>query len=365
MISKNSAKAYLLFKLVIYSWLYRSPFQSVKGCAPLQMLSFSHPHDHTLLPLPIDTYEQLAPALSVLGMATQHLYGLPTAVPVAQHITALTNLNATTVSDFAALATTEELQTVLATQPLRFYSYVTVGRLLLISPVAGAIQGYLQRQMQLSSAESESLFTYCLRLSGELENALERLLTGPSGAAALAPLRQRQQQLAALLVEHRASLVPPPPPLVTLGFDDGRLQMLRLALLLVQDLRHPGATHPFLQALPHLSGLPILAVETMSGRLAAIDAHERLGLTMPELVLLYQAMHVCALTFVSGVLGKLGMEGAFPVADITPSATASGSSRQAVATLVAGFIGWVEKEFGQTTEVQQARQEIKKLAALL
>jgi len=104
----------------------------------------------------------------------------------------------------------------------------------------------------------------------------------------------------------------------------------------------------------------------MMERLGATAAGARLSLTLPELVLLYQTLHVCALAFVSDVLGTLGLEGALPAADANlQGITTPGSSRQAVAALATGFISWIEKEFGQEPAVRQARQEIAALAELL
>ncbi|MBC6613098.1 hypothetical protein H8B15_19400 [Hymenobacter sp. BT507] len=330
------------------------------------MLSFTHSPDHSLRPLPPTTYTQLAPALSALGMATQHFFQLPAAAQAQEAITALTRLDAPAVAQLAALASTAELEEMIATRPLRLYDYVLLGRAALGSPLSAAVRAYLRQHMQLADEELENLFAYCLQLSAELENALEQFLAGPSGAAALAPLRRRQQQIQAILEQHEASLRPALPPAATLGFDEGRLQLLRLALLLTQELRHTTAAsaHPFLKALPSLTTLSDSALEAITTRLSAVAAGERLPLSLPELVLLYQVLHVCALAFVSDVLGTLGLEDALPLAD-HPVAATPGSSRQAVAALATGFIGWVDREFGQEPTVQQARQEIAALAELL
>jgi len=187
------------------------------------MLSFTGSDDYSLQPLPLATYTQLAPALSTLGIATQHFFQLPAAAVAQEALTHLTQLDASTIAQFVALDSTPALQEVLATRPLRFYDYVLLGRAALASPVAAPVQAYLRQQMQLSDEELARVFTYCLHLSAELENALEQLLTGPSGAAALPPLRRRQQQIQALFAQHEASLLPALPSAATLGFDEGRL----------------------------------------------------------------------------------------------------------------------------------------------
>lgn len=316
--------------------------------------------------LPADAHAQLAPALSVLGMATTHLFDL-SENPVTQSITALTGLDATNLSAFTLLDSTAALQQLLTTRSVRFYDYVLVGRATLSSPLAGPVRAYLRQQMQLTTEQLDPLYAYCLHLSAELENALEQFLAGPSGTAALAPLRRRQQQIQQLFLRHEASLVPRQPPVVTLGFDEGRLQMLRLSLLLVQEFRHSAAEHPFLRALSRFSGLAEPAVEALMTRLATVGPDERLGLSLAELALLYQAMHVCALASVSDVLGALGLEGAFPVAAPAPAghATPTGSSRQAVAALVTGFTNWVEQAFGEEPIVQTARREMADLTDLV
>jgi len=329
------------------------------------MLSFTGPNDRSLQSLPPTTYAQLAPALSALGIATQHFFQMRAAEAAQEAVTHLTQLDATTLMPFLALASTAELQQLVATRPLRFYDYVLVGRAALASPIAAAVRAYLRQQMQLSDEELERVVAHCLQLSAELENALEQLLVGPSGRAALPPLRRRQQQIQAIFEQYENSLLPAPPPAATLGFDEGRLQLLRLALLLTQELLHTTSPHPFLRALPSLTALSESGMATIMERLGAAAAGERLPLALPELVLLYQTMHVCALAFVSDVLGTLGLEGALPLADSGLQGGTSGSSRQAVAALATGFIGWIDREFGQEPTVQQARQEITALAELL
>jgi len=317
----------------------------------------------SLQQLPADAYSRLAPCLSLLGMACTHLFSHSVG-PMPQQVTTLTGLDAATVATLNAINSTPSLQDVLTERPLRLFDFVIVGRLCLESPLATPVLAFVQHQMQIDDTQLRTLQEYCEVLSAQLQQALEQHLAGPSGAAALAPLHRRAQQLRTLFEQNAETLRPQLPAVVTLGFDEGRLQMLRLALLLVQELRHTKSSHPFLQALPRLTALSVSATEAMSVRLAAIHQGERLNLSLSELVLLYQAMHVCALAFVSDVLGTLGMEAAFPTTETVPN-QANGSSRQAVASLVVGFTRWVEQEFGQEPAVQAARQEVAELAETL
>jgi hypothetical protein len=313
--------------------------------------------------LPADAYSRLAPCLSLLGMACTHLFSHSVSV-VAEHVTALTGLDAATVAELNAINSTPALQRVLTERPLRLYDFVVTGQLCLESPLATPVLAFVQHQMQIDDTQLRTLLEYCQVLSQQLQQALEQHLVGPSGAAALAPLHRRAQQLRTVFEQNADTLLPQRPAVVSLGFDEGRLQMLRLALLLVQELQHTQSAHPFIQALPHLTALSAATAEALTERLGTVHANERLALTLPELVLLYQAMHVCALAFVSDVLGTLGMEAAFShtQADATPS---GGSSRQAVVALIVGFTRWVEQEFGQEPAVQTARQEITHLAETL
>ncbi|AIZ64655.1 hypothetical protein PK28_15030 [Hymenobacter sp. DG25B] len=316
------------------------------------------PTGASLQQLPPHAFSQLSPALSLLGMACKQLFATE-ASPLPGAVTSLTRLNAATVAELNAIQSTEALQELLNTRPLQLYNLVLVGRAALHSPLAAPVHHFLRQQMQVEGEPLTVLWDYCLGLTAALENALEQLIAGPSGAAALAPLRHRQQQLQQLFDTHSPSLVPPAPAIVTLGFDEARLQMLRLALLLVQSLPQTEAEHPFLQAVATLPHLQPTAVEPLMARLGHITAEERLPLSLSELTVLYQAMHVCGLVFVSDVLSSLGLEGAMPMpeAGANPDAT-SGSSRQAVGALVASFTQWVQREFGEEPAIQQARQEI-------
>ncbi|OUJ75305.1 hypothetical protein [Hymenobacter crusticola] len=327
------------------------------------MFSANNP-EASLQQLPADAYSHLAPCMSLLGMACTHLFSHPTDV-VAQHVTALTGLDAAAVQELNAIDSTPALQRLLIERPLRLFDFVVVGQLCLESPLATPVLAFVQHQMQIDEVQLRTLLEYCQALGQQLRQALEQHLVGPSGAAALAPLHRRAQQLRTVFEQHADSLRPQLPAVVSLGFDDGHLQLLRLALLLVHELRHTQSSHPFLQALPRLTALPADEADALTTRLAAVQPTERLPLTLPELVLLYQAMHVCALAFVSDVLGTLGMEAAFPTTQAPSASSSDGSSRQAVVTLIVGFTRWVEKEFGQEPAVQTARQEITELAETL
>lgn len=332
------------------------------GQFPYSMSDFT-PTGASLQQLPPHAFSQLAPALSLLGMACTQLFATE-ASPLPAAVTHVTRLDAAAVAQLNAIQSTEVLQELLNTRPLRLYDFVLVGRAALHSPLAAPVRHFLRQQMQVEGEPLAVLWDYCLGLTAALENALEQLIAGPSGAAALAPLRHRQQQLQHLFDTH--SLIPPAPAVVTLGFDEARLQMLRLALLLVQSLPQTETEHPFLQAVAALPSLQPAAVEDMMARLGGITASERLPLSMPELTLLYQAMHVCGLVFVSDVMSSLGLEGAMPMTEGDATTSSSpGSSRQAVGALVASFTQWVQREFGQEPAIQQARQEIFGLTELL
>ncbi|WP_303310345.1 hypothetical protein [Hymenobacter sp. BT730] len=323
------------------------------------------PTGASLQQLPSHAFSQLSPALSLLGMACTQLFATEASLLPAA-VTSLTRLDAAAVAQLNAIQSTEALQELLNTRPLRLYDFVLVGRAALHSPLAAPVRHFLRQQMQVEGEPLAVLWDYCLGLTAALENALEQLIAGPSGAAALVPLRRRQQQLQHLFDTHSKSLIPPAPAIVTLGFDEARLQMLRLALLLVQSLPQTDTEHPFLQAVAALPNLQPTAVEDMMERLGSITATERLPLSLPELTLLYQAMHVCGLVFVSDVMSSLGLEGSMPMAEAdATTGTSPGSSRQAVGALVASFTQWVQREFGEEPAIQQARQEIFGLTELL
>ena len=235
---------------------------------------FANTPGASLHQLPANAYARLAPCLSLLGMACTHLFSHSVG-PVPQQVTALTGLDAASVAELNTINSTAALQHVLTERPLRLLDFVVVGQLCLESPLATPVLAFVQHQMQIDDAQLRTLQEYCLGLSKQLQQALEQHLVGPSGAAALAPLHQRAQRLRTIFEQQAATLRPQLPAVVTLGFDEGRLQMLRLALLLVQELRHTKSEHPFLQTLPRLSPFSASAVEAMTERLAFIQSDER------------------------------------------------------------------------------------------
>ncbi|HEX8349321.1 MAG TPA: hypothetical protein VF598_05125, partial [Hymenobacter sp.] len=246
------------------------------ACFPILIRMFlADTPGSSLEQLPADAYERLAPCLSLLGMACTHLFS-QSAEPVPGQVTALTGLDAAVVAALNTITSTPALQALLTERPLRLYDFVVVGQLCLESPLATPVLAFVQHQMQVDANQLRTLRDYCLVLSQQLQQALEQHLAGPSGATALAPLHRRTQQLRTLFEQNAESLRPQLQPVVTLGFDEGRLQMLRLALLLVQELRHTKSSHPFLQALPSLTALSPSGTESMTARLAAIHPDERL-----------------------------------------------------------------------------------------
>lgn len=310
--------------------------------------------------LPTDFYTQLARSLSLHGMAAAELLHRP-ATAQTHHLHALTRLDAATVQRLNGIGSHEQLLTMLRQEPLPLYHMLLLGRLTLETSVAAPVLAYVQRTMGITDDQLDTLLTYCLELSAAFLQQLEKHVAAPTGAASLGLHRLRVEEAFAAFA---ATLPVPAPPVANLRLTEPQLQMLRLALLLVHSL--PAATdHPFLRGVSALARLQPAALEPLIEHLGRVRAQQPLTLSMPELVQLYQGMQVCGMMFVSDVMGRLGLEDAFPTLSDTEtdaSEAAPASSRQAVGEMVSGFTQWVQHTFPDAPEIRQAREEILVLA---
>ncbi|GGG30683.1 hypothetical protein [Hymenobacter glacieicola] len=310
--------------------------------------------------LPTDFYDQLAHCLSLHGMAAAELLSQPE----TQRLTALTTLDGPKVQQLNQIQNHQQLLASLHAEPLDLYHLLLLGRLTLETSLATPVLAYVQEQMQIDEAQLEYLKTYCLELSAAFLNTLEEHVAAPVGTASLGLHRLQIEEAFTKLL---AAQPTPTPPAANLRLSEPQLQMLRLALLLVHSLP-ATADHPFLRAVGKLPHLQPSALEPLIEHLSRVRAREQLTLTMPELVQLYQGMQVCGMIFVSDVMSRLGLEDAFPTLSEAEAATIDTepvSNRQAVGEMVSGFTLWVQQTFPESSEIQQARQEILALADTL
>ncbi|UYZ63015.1 hypothetical protein [Hymenobacter weizhouensis] len=318
--------------------------------------------DSWLTSLPADFYDQLAHSLSLHGMAVAELLSRPPD-ELLQQLTHLTGLTLSSVQRLNSISSHEELLAVLGTEPLALYHVLLLGRLTLGTTLAKPVLAYVQQQMHISAEQVASLTAYCTELSGAFLTTLEDYVPPPAGSVSLGLHRLRVEEAFARFLPGQL----PAAPAATVRLTEPQLHMLRLALLLVHSLP-PVASHPFLQAVAQLPQLRPAALELLIERFGHAQAQEPLPLTMPQLVQLYQAMQVCGMVFVSDVMGRLGLEEAFPTlpaAEAAATEAASGSQRQAVGEMVSGFTRWVQHTFPDAPEIQQARAEVLRLADAL
>ncbi|WP_044003150.1 hypothetical protein [Hymenobacter swuensis] len=313
--------------------------------------------------LPTDFYDQLAHSLSLHGMAAAELISRPE-TPVLARLRSLSGLDTITVQRLNAIGSHAQLLAVLQHEPLPLYHVLLLGRLTLETTLAEPVLAYVQRSMSISVEQLQQLLTYCLDLSGAFLQQLEEHLSAPAGTISLGLHRMQVEEVfAELLTQLPAAAA----PAANLRLSEPQLQMLRLALLLVHSLP-PDTDHAFLRAVHALPNLRAAALEPLIEHLGRVRVQEPLTLTMPELVQLYQGMQVCGMVFVSDVMSRIGLEDAFPVLTETEAATTEAapvSNRQAVGEMVSGFTHWVQHTFPDSSEIQQARQEIMALADTL
>lgn len=311
--------------------------------------------------LPADFYDHLAHALSLHGMACAELLSRPQQ-ELPRQLTALTGLNAARVAELNTIGSHAQLLAALRTEPRALYDLLLLGRLTLDTNLATPVLAYVQQQMGIEAAQLQALKTYCQELSGAFLNTLEQHLPAEPS------LGLHRLRIEEAFSQYTAAHPAPAPPAATIRFNDPQLQMMRLALLLVHSLPDAG-DHAFLRAVAGLPSLQPAALEPMIARLGELQPAQELALTLPELVQLYQAMQVCGMVFVSEVLERLGLEGAFPVASEEPSpqtnASPAPSHRQAVGEMVSSFTRWVQHTFPEEPALQQARQQVLALADAL
>jgi hypothetical protein len=328
--------------------------------------------DSWLSQLPADIYDQLAHCLSLHGMVCAELFSRPDSALV-QQLALLTPIGAASVAELNLVQSREELLAALHRHPARVYDLLLLGRLGLDTSLAEPVLRFVQQQMYVSGEQMALIKQYCVELSEAFLASVEQHLAETDRPTA-GRLGQHRLQIEEAFFTHSESvgtLQEPLPTVATVKFNDPQLQMVRLAVLLVHSLPTDSEL-AFVQQVSQLPALQAEALEAMTGRLGELQAGVQLTLTMPELVLLYQAMQVCGLVFVSDVLATLGLEDFMSgppeeTLESAPSASGTGpmSSRQAVGEMVSGFTEWVQTNFAEEPEIEQARQQIASLTDLM
>ncbi|MCB2407195.1 hypothetical protein [Hymenobacter lucidus] len=329
--------------------------------------------DTWLTQLPLDFYDQLAHCLSLHGMVCAELFSRP-GTELVQQLAAHTPLDAAKVAELNTIQSQEQLLEALHQQPALVYDMLLLGRLGLDTSLAEPVLRFVQQQMYVSEEQIAAIKAYCLELSETFLGSVEQHLAETDRAVA-GQLGQHRLHIEQAFFLHSDAVEVGTEPAVlltvaTVRFNDPQLQMIRLAVLLVFSL--PTDTDlPFIHAVARMPALQPEQLELMSGRLGTLQPGDQLALTMPELVLLYQAMQVCGLVFVTDVLATLGLEDFMGIGEpeAAPSPETTGrapmTSRQAVGEMVSGFTEWVQANFDDADEIAQARQEIADLTDLL
>jgi hypothetical protein len=350
--------------------------------------------------LPPELFETLQPLLLVGGLANHMLLGYDND-PVPAALQELLGYDLTVVKAVGQVHDTPSLGRLLATQTLQLFDFLLVAHLVFESELDEPLRAFLGRRRPASSAgvdTSESLRDYMLNMSETmLENIGQYLAAGNDELREA--LRMRRLQTESIFARLGETLRPYYPPghspvddetaaldqfdededqdevAVSVVFNAVQRVTLGTALLLPGLLLAMGET-PFALALGGVARFRAKAMQRLADRLKNSPADEPFDLAWSELLRLYQAAQVCALSTVADVAGSGSLEDVMlgesfaadqPDGPADPAARAEYArhTREMITLMMAGFIQVVEDNYPDDVEVIEAKAEISKLAELL
>ncbi|MCC2548439.1 hypothetical protein LJY25_18475 [Hymenobacter sp. BT175] len=339
--------------------------------------------DDFLQGLPDNFYATLAPGISLCGMGCLQLFARPQDA-AAQEVTALTGLDTARVQHISALQSNEALGRMLVEEPEQLYDFLLVGQLCLESPLARPVMAFLQHQMQIPYEQVETVRDHAATISTSFMSSLKEHLEA-RGDQAAESLALRRLQLEGIFARHSADLEAAVQPtaagasqpaavVMQVSLNAPQLEMLRLAASLPALL--PAVfEHPFAQALTQVASFGEENLEAVRAGLREMPVNTPVGLTMQQVLVLYQAVQVCGLVFVSDqfveLLAPLLTGDPNPGSSDIPAPSPEEAEatfrqlRDGVCAMAGGFAGLVSELFANDAQVAAARQEIEALADLL
>ena len=341
--------------------------------------------------LPPELYETLKPLLMMATVANHMLLGYPDE-PVPQALNELLGYDAETLDTITAAVDTPSLGRVMAAHTLELFDFIVIGRLAFESSLDEHLRGYLKRhgaadddfggprEYLLTSGESllENISHYLTGANPDLAEELRmRRLQTESIFARLDdtlrpfyPTGHSPAELQAVALDAADEAEDQEEAAVHVSFNEGQRVTLATALRLPYILAELGET-PFGRALAGVGRFRKKALDRLAARLAASSADEPFALSWSELLRLYQAAQVCALSTVTDVLATGSLEDMMATSSAddgeTPEEAAAFArhAREVMTMMMAGFVEVVEVNHPDDEEVAEAKAEISRLAELL
>ncbi|GAB3582820.1 hypothetical protein [Hymenobacter daeguensis] len=344
-----------------------------------------------LAQLPAELYETMKPLLLLGSVANHMLLGHPDD-PVPQALNELLGYDFETLSTVTSAVDTPTLGRVMATHTLELFDFIVIGRLVFESSLDEPLRAYLMRYNAAEDAFSgprEYLLTFGESLLANItqylaaanpdareELHMRRLQTESIFARLDDTLRpfypagQSPAELQAEALDAADEAEDQAEAAVHVTFNEGQRVTLGTALRLPYILAELGET-PFGRALGSVKYFRKKALERLANRLAVSNAEEPLSLSWSELLRLYQAAQVCALSAVTDVLATGSLEDMMYTSaaeeEQTPEEAAAFAhhARELITMVMAGFVEVVEANHPDDEEVAEAKAEISRLAELL
>lgn len=346
--------------------------------------------------LPPNLHEVLHPLLTFIALANFMLVGHADD-PVPQALNELLDYDGDTVKLLQKATDNAGVARLMAFHPVQLFDTVVIGRLVFESPLDLPLRTFLGRK----SGGPESFVAPRQYVLDTGENLINNLMEHLANADEdnREELRMRRLQTESIFARLADTLRPfyPPgqspederaaalddadeeadagPAVVNLTLDEGRRLVLATALQLTNVLGKLAET-PFARGIPNVSYLRTKAVLRLAERLNNLGNDEPIGFAWSEVLRLYQASQVVALSTVADVLADGSLEDAmrhdFLNEDGTPKpdspihdAENARFVRKVMTDLLGGFVESVEITFPDNEEVVAAKAEITELAGLL
>jgi hypothetical protein len=341
--------------------------------------------------LPPELYETMKPLLLLASVANHMLLGHPDD-PVPQALNELLGFDYDVLTTVTSAVDTPSLGRVMAAHTLELFDFIVIGRLVFESSLDAPLRTYLMRH-----GPAEDAFTgpraYLLTFGESLLENITQYLTSanPDVREELHMRRLQTESIFARLDDTLRPFYPTgqsPADLeadaldeadeaedqqeaaVHVTFNEGQRVTLGTALRLPYILAELGET-PFGRALAGVGRFRKKALERLASRLADSPADESLSLSWSELLRMYQAAQVCALSAVTDVLANGSLEDVMYNSaaedEQTPEQAAAfaHNAREMITLVMAGFVEVVEANHPDDAEVAEAKAEISRLAGLL
>jgi hypothetical protein len=344
-----------------------------------------------LAQLPPNLFEAMQPLLVLGSLANYMLMGYQED-PVPQALTELLGYDIDALQTMSNAHDNASLGRVMAMHSLQLFDFVQIARLVFESRLDAPLRAYMgrfsntedgfagPREFMLTSGE-ELLENIGQHLAGTDDDLREEL-------------RMRRLQTDSIFARLDDTLRPYYPEgnspaddearaldeadeaedfeeaAVHVNFNAAQRLTLTTALRLPFLLSDMGET-PFARALAGVRRFRRKALERLANRLTDAEDDAPLSLAWSELLRLYQAAQVCALSTVANVAATGSLEDLMLQRDVTDAAVLDKQAaqarhtRQLMTEMMTGFVATIEQHHPDDEDVAEAKAEISRLAELL